>query len=83
MCIYVFCLVLLCVFVLFCVLCAFIVHCGSSTPNEDIVRLWEWSSDISFAHIFVKFFNFCIVFLVLGLCYAFLIGIFGSHLVSC
>jgi len=70
--IFVSCLVLLYIFLCFCFLCFFVLGCGSSTTNEDIVRFrCGRESHTLFTHNFVKFFhkflNFCMVFFILGL----------------
>ena len=55
-------------------LCVFVLGCGSSAPNEDIVRFRCWGrgeSYILFAHIFVKFFQFLYSFLGIGVVCAF------------
>ena len=58
------CLVIFMCFVLSCVLCGFMVGCGSSNPIEDIVRFRYGGLKVTypFTHIFVKFFQFSYIF---------------------
>jgi len=61
----------------FSLVCIFVLGCGSSALNEDIVR-FMWGVIYPFLHIFVKifhkFFIFCMSFLSLGVVCAFFIG---------
>jgi len=69
------CLVLFCILLFFVSLCFFVISCGSSAPNEDIVRLkCRGSNILFFVKFFVKIFKFCYSFLGFRVVYAFFSG---------